>query len=614
MRLNPNDVIDGRYVLVERIGSGGMADVWRATDTDLGRDVAIKVLHENFSRDKEFVERFRREASSAAGLQHPNVVAVYDRGSYEDTYYIAMELIEGSPLRDLINRGLESGEAVEVTRQVLAAAGFAHSKGIVHRDLKPMNVLIDLEGRIRVTDFGIARAGNSEITQTGSVMGTAQYLSPEQAQGMEVTAATDIYSIGVMLFEMLTGRVPFDGDNAVAIAMKQVSADPQTPSLVNPKVSPALDAVVLKALAKDPAARYASAAEMTAALDAAELDPERSPGHTERYEAILAEQELPPDNRRRNWIIAGIVVLLLAAGALAYLLTRPDTVVVPDVIGDSQAQATLTLQDAGFDVDADPVRNEADPDTVIETDPRAKEKAEEGSTVKITVSLGPGTVRVPPLAGKTFAQAKRSLKASGFEADVNKQSSNSVKAGIVISTDPGQGFQAKPGETVTLNVSTGVATETVPSVVGMDRARASNVLENAGFVVNEEPVDSNEPEDKVITQNPAGDSTAKVGSTVRIEYSSGVGTITLDDFVGQKLTYAQRKLEKAGLNVTVISQDVTDAARDGIVQNQAPGSGSKLSPGDRVTLTVGKFTEPDPTPPPTNSTTSTTTSTGQTKP
>ncbi len=609
MRLNPQDVIDGRYRLVERIGSGGMADVWRANDTDLGRDVAIKVLHENFSRDREFVERFRREASSAAGLQHPNVVAVYDRGTYEDTYYIAMELVEGSSLRDLINQGLDTGGAVEVARQVLAAAGFAHSKGIVHRDLKPMNVLIDRDGRIRVTDFGIARAGNSEITQTGSVMGTSQYLSPEQAQGMEVTPATDIYSIGVMLFEMLTGRVPFDGENAVAIAMKQVTEAPRAPSEINPAVSPALDAVVLRALAKDPAARYGSAAEMTAALDAAELDPERSPGHTERYEAILAEQELLPDNRRRNGTLAAIVLLLIVAAIVAYFLTRPDKVVVPDVIGDSQAEATLALQNAGLKADPDPVRNSAPADTVIESDPRAKEKVDEGSTVTITVSLGPGTVNIPAVAGLTVAEAKKKLKDLGFESDVHKQPSDSVPAGTVISSDPGQGFPTKPGETVTLNVSSGARTMDVPSVVGVDRAKATNALEKAGFVVNAEPVDSDEPAGRVITQNPSGGTTAKLGSTVRIEYSSGIGTITLGDYVGQKLTYATRKLEKLGLSVTVISQDVTDSSQDGIVQNQAPGSGSRLSPGDRVTLTVGKYTKPAPPPTTTTSTTSTSTST-----
>ena len=600
-------MIDGRYRLIERIGSGGMADVWRATDSELGRDVAIKVLHENFSRDAQFVERFRREASSAAGLQHPNVVAVYDRGDYEDTYYIAMELIEGSSLRDLINNGLEPSEAVEVTRQVLAAAGFAHGKGIVHRDLKPMNVLIDRQGRIRVTDFGIARAGNSEITQTGSVMGTAQYLSPEQAQGIDVTPAADIYSIGIMLFEMLTGRVPFDGDNAVAIAMKQVSEAPQPPSRINPAVSPALDAVVLRALAKEPSNRFASALEMSAALDAAEADPARSPGHTERFEAILAEQEDELlDERRRNGWIAAILLLLVVAGIIAYFLLQPNEKRVPDVIGDSEARATLTLQNAGFEVDSDQVQNSAALDTVVETDPFKGSKAEEGSTVTITVSLGPGTVEVPRLAGLPLGDAKANLKDAGFDFSVVRQPSGNVKRGVVISSSPDEGFAAEPGETVTLTVSSGVRTVTVPDVVGLSRGAASNMLDRAGFVPNEEPMDSDEPEDEVLSQDPAADSEAKKGSTVTITYSSGVGTISLDDFVGQKLTFAQRKLGNAGLDVDVITQDVSEESQDGIVLSQAPGADSNLSPGDRVTLTVGEFVEPDP-PDPQNGSPNTTT-------
>ena len=219
MLLAENTLVDGRYRLLRRIGAGGMADVWCATDSQLGRRVALKMLHQRFAQDHEFVERFRREASAAAGLQHPNVVAVFDRGEVDGTYYIAMEYVEGSSLKDLIARGMTVPEAIEVTRQVLAAARFAHSHGIIHRDLKPHNVLIDGEGRAKVTDFGIARAGVSEITQTGSVMWTAQYLSPEQAQGLAVSPASDLYSIGVILYEALTGRVPFEGDSAVAVAI-----------------------------------------------------------------------------------------------------------------------------------------------------------------------------------------------------------------------------------------------------------------------------------------------------------------------------------------------------------------------------------------------------------
>ena len=590
MRLRPDEVVDGRYRLIERIGSGGMADVWRARDTDLDRDVAIKVLHENYARDKEFVERFRREASAAAGLQHQNVVSVYDRGSWEDTYYIAMELIEGSALRDLINRGLDVGESIEVTRQVLAAAGFAHSRGIVHRDLKPMNVLIDREGRIRVTDFGIARAGDSEITRTGSVMGTAQYISPEQAQGMDVGPTSDIYSIGIVLFEMLTGRVPFNGENAVAIAMKQVTEEPPLPSSLNPAVGPALDAVVMRALAKDPAQRFQSAAEMTAALDSAEADPEHG-GHTQAFAAMVAADE--GKSRRKRWLIAAAIALLAAAAVAAYFLTRPEMVEVPDVTGEPEAEATLAIQDAGLEVgDVNRVENDADPGTVLETDPSAGDEAEKGSEVDLSVSLGPGTVEVPRVEGLQLGRAKQALKDAGFETEVDKQPSSQVPKGVVISSNPSQGTSVAPGSTVRLTASTGSPTEAVPDVVGLDRSVAASRLRNAGFVVNQDSQESDEPEDQVLSQDPVGGTEAKDGSVVSIVYSSGVGTVTLGDYIGQKLTSAQGRLEGQGLNVDVIERDVTDSSQDGVVLEQAPSPGSQLSPGDTVTLTVGSFTEP----------------------
>ncbi len=602
MRLEAGMLVDGRYRLISRIGSGGMADVWRAHDSELSRDVALKLLHQNFARDREFVERFRREASAAAGLQHPNVVSVYDRGTFEDTYYISMELVEGSSLRDLINQGLSVEEAIEVTRQMLSAVSFANDRGIVHRDLKPLNVLIDRSGRVRVADFGIARAGGSEITRTGSVMGTAQYLSPEQAQGMEVTAASDIYSVGIILFEMLCGRVPFDGENAVAIAMKQVGEDPPLPSSINPKVSPALDAIVLKALAKDPAMRFSSAAEMSAALDAAEADPDFAP-NTGQLAAMVAEKE--GMSRRRKWLIAGLIALLIAGGALAFFLTRPEMVGVPDVTGQPETEATITLQDAGFEVTAERVVNDIPEGEVIEQDPSAETEAERGSTVTITVSLGPGTVEVPRVAGLSVPDAKRALRDRGFEPDVEKRSSASVPKGKVIGSDPSQGTSLEAGSIVTLIASTGVKTEVVPNVLGLDRVTATSQLRKAGFVVNANPRNSDEPEDQVLEQDPSAGEEVEVGSEVTITYSSGVGTLTLSDYVGQKLTYAQNKLGAAGLSVSVIKQDVTDSSDDGIVLAQAPAPGTRLSPGDRVTLTVGDYTKPDTTDPATDSTTTT---------
>src|SRR6188472_1432691 len=247
-------LIDGRYRVLKKLGSGGMADVYCAEDTQLGRRVALKLLYRRFAEDEEFVERFRREASSAAGLQHPNVVAVFDRGEFDGTYYIAMEFLEGRSLKQIVRQdgALEPDRAIDLVIQILKAARFAHRRGIVHRDIKPHNVIVDDEGRAKVTDFGIARAGASDMTETGSIMGTAQYLSPEQAQGHPVDARSDLYSIGVVLYELLTGRVPFDGESAVTIALKHVAEEPVPPGQLNPAVPPALEAVVMRAMAKDP--------------------------------------------------------------------------------------------------------------------------------------------------------------------------------------------------------------------------------------------------------------------------------------------------------------------------------------------------------------------------
>ena len=265
----PGTLIDGRYRVVSRVGSGGMAEVYCADDVQLGRRVAVKLLHERFALDEEFVERFRREASSAASLSHANIVSVYDRGEWGGTYYIAMEYLDGRSLDSIVREEapLPPDHAIELTEQVLRAARFAHRRGVVHRDLKPHNVIVDEEGRVKVTDFGIAQAGASEITQTGSIMGTARYLSPEQAQGLPVSPRSDLYSIGVMLYELLTGTVPFEGESVVAIALRHLSEPPRPPSSLVPSISPSLDAIVLRALAKGPEERFADADEFLAALD-----------------------------------------------------------------------------------------------------------------------------------------------------------------------------------------------------------------------------------------------------------------------------------------------------------------------------------------------------------
>jgi eukaryotic-like serine/threonine-protein kinase len=348
--VEPDTIVDGRYRILKRLGSGGMADVYCARDEELGRKVALKLLYRNLAEDTQFVERFRREASSAAGLQHPNIVGIFDRGEWDGTYYIAMEYVEGRTLKDIIReRGPAPPDAaVDIVLQILRAAGFAHQRGVVHRDIKPHNVLIDDEGRVKVADFGIARAGASDVTETGSIMGTAQYISPEQAQGRPVDARSDLYSIGVVLYELLTGRVPFDAESPVSIALMQVNEAPVPPMELNPSIPPALDAVVMRALEKDPARRFADADAFIAALEAARAAPHELPP------VVLAPvDELVEEERRGlRWWLWLLILLALAAIAVGlYLTLRPEEAEVPNVVGQRSANASQILKNRGFEVD-----------------------------------------------------------------------------------------------------------------------------------------------------------------------------------------------------------------------------------------------------------------------
>ena len=619
MALEHGQRIGDRYTLIERIGSGGMADVWSADDSMLGREVALKFLHERFAQDQQFVERFRREAQAAAGLQHPNVVGVYDRGEHEGRHWIAMEYVQGASLKDLINRGLSVGEAVEIVRQILAGARFAHERGIVHRDLKPHNVLVDGEGRARVTDFGIARAGASEITQTGSVLGTAQYLSPEQAQGFEVTATSDLYSIGVILYEALTGRVPFEADTAVAIALKQVSEQPRPPSELRPQVPPALDAVVLKALAKDPANRFQTADEFLRALDAAEHDPSgASLGDTALYAAAAgagagalagaaaaegATTPLAPEDeaeeakrsRRKKLIALGVVAALIAA-LVVFALTRSEQVTVPTVIGESQADATEILEDAGFDVRASSFESCDEEQTVAEQDPSAGTDADEGSTVEIFVSLGL-SVAVPDVRGETEGEATKIL---GRDLNVNSREvfDETVAPGRAVGTQPPRDAQVQCETTVRLLVSKGPELVTVPDVLGLQETEASNRLRDAGLLPNVETENADEPEGTVIAEDPGPGSRIEAGSEVAITVSTGAGSIVVPAVEGQPRETAIGTLQSRGVtNIKIVEQDTTDQTQDDRVTDQAPSAGTRIRQGDRVTIFVAVFVEEEEEPP-----------------
>ena len=451
-----NTLVDSRYRILRRLGSGGMADVYCAEDNHLGREVALKVLHRRFAQDEEFVERFRREASAAAGLQHPNVVGVFDRGKHDGTYYIAMEYLQGRTLKEIVatEAPLDQARVVDLGRQILEAAGFAHRHGVIHRDFKPHNVIVDEDGQAKVTDFGIARAGASEMTETGSIMGTAQYLSPEQAQGHAVNAASDLYSIGVMLYEMLAGRLPFEGESAVSVALKHLSEPPPAISQLRPDVHPALESVVMAALAKDPAHRWQSADDFAAGLAAAGEQIAAGPvvgQETAAFAPIpmpvpvhdgedappgpiapVAEPQ-PQGQRKRRWPLFTIGLLTLAlAGFLIFLavtgLTATPQREVPRVTGTQLIEAREILERAGFEVEETRVQSEAALDRVLDQDPDPGVEADEGSTVVLEVSGGPGTVRVPSLAGLRPKQVVNRLENRDLTAELEERASDTVES------------------------------------------------------------------------------------------------------------------------------------------------------------------------------------------
>jgi beta-lactam-binding protein with PASTA domain/predicted Ser/Thr protein kinase len=611
-------VVDGRYRVLRRIGSGGMADVWLVEDAHLQRHVALKVLHRRFAQDQEFVERFRREAEAAAGLQHPNIVSVYDRGELDGTSYIAMRYVEGPTLKERIDSGLPPEQAVPLIRQVLEAAGFAHRHGVVHRDLKPQNVIVDEQGEAVVTDFGIARAGVSEITQTGSVMGTPQYLSPEQAQGHDVTAVSDLYSVGVMLYEALTGRVPFEGESAVAVAMKQVSQTPQRPSSINPRVTPALDAAVMRALEKEPGERFQSAEAFIAALDAAIAEPDRG-GGTAAFaplppvvaapeEAKAGEEgEDEEERKRRRLLWAGLAIAAIVGILAGLALTRDTSTKVLEVTGTQLSVAVALLQQDGFPVEIDRVNRQAPVDEVLEQDPLAGETPLDCSfitffcskpTVVLTVSQGPGTGTVASTSGLSEGEATEKLEAAGFEVGVERINSESVEEGLVIYSEPKGGETLTRGSTVTLFVSKGVRQAKVPVLVGAQRRLAVQQIRGRDLVPSVSEEESSEPAGQVISQSPSAGSEVPVGSTVSIVVARGEAKAKVPNVIGRLRSDAVQAMRDAGLAPSVEEEETEVPSQVGRATDQFPPPGTELDQGAAVTIVVGKRATIAPSPEP----------------
>ena len=617
----PHQLSD-RYELGEILGFGGMSEVHLARDLRLHRDVAVKVLRADLARDPSFYLRFRREAQNAAALNHPAIVAVYDTGEASTPRgplpYIVMEYVDGVTLRDIVHNDgpMPPRRALEVIADACQALNFSHQHGIIHRDVKPANIMISRAGAVKVMDFGIARAladtGNP-VTQTAAVIGTAQYLSPEQARGEQVDARSDVYSLGCVLYEMLTGEPPFIGDTPVAVAYQHVREDPVAPSHKHSGISPELDAVVLKALAKNPDNRYQTAAEMRAdlvrvhsgekpeapkVLTHAErtqmLTSSRSSG---RPESSVAGSDYDYRGVRRGGPVGRWLVALAVLSILTVVVTvainlasggKPRAIQVPDVRGKVSADAIAELQNKGFRIRTQQKPdNVVPPDHVISTDPAGNLSVNAGDEIAIDVSTGPEQREIPDVSALSYAEAVKKLTAAGFgKFKQSEAASTSAQRDKVLNTVPPANSTTALTTEITLVVGTGPVTRALPDVTGQSTEQATKNLNTVGFnTVLTAPVDSVEPAGQVLGLNPPAGTDAELDTSITLKVSKG-NQFVMPNLIGQFWTDAEPNLRALGwTGVLVKGPDVPNSGqRNNAVVTQGPAPGAGVNFNGPITL------------------------------
>lgn len=580
-------LLGNRYEIIEKIGNGGMATVYKATDKVLKRNVAVKILRDEFTTDDEFIKRFEVEAQSAARLTHPNIVSIYDVGVDGNLYYIVMELIQGKTLKEIIVK--EKGPlpwkwSINVSIQIASALEMAHRNNIIHRDIKPHNIIITEDGVAKVTDFGIAKAvSNSTITAFGTTIGSVHYFSPEHARGGFTDAKSDLYSLGVVMYEMVTGRVPFDADTPVSVALKHMQEEPVEPIEVNPNLPMAVNKIIMRALQKDTTLRYQTASEMLVDLKKALKDPEGDFVEELEYDPTARTQVIDTNAYRDNKqtknssgkkdgkfktfvkthkglsLFIGLLllfVLSLGGTMLVLNLTNPPEVAMPNVVGLSKEEAQKEIENVKlkFEIEKEEYNKDVPEGFIISQDPTYMEKfnkVKQGSTVKVVVSKGEEKTTVPKVVGMEKDKAVKALEDAKLKVEIVEESSKKVQEGYVISQETSPDTEAFAGDTIKIHVSTGVEKATVPDVIGKSQADAKKTLEAQGFVVSvTTSEDSSKENGIVLKQSLDSGKTVEKGSTVTITVNSYEASKTMSVNINVKAITGGYSEETSNSNTT----------------------------------------------------------------